>query len=67
MTTHQKEQIKVINQIEQQINQNSLGISTVAPVEDFENDARIALTSAHLPAESLVAPVQIIIKSFKSI
>lgn len=37
MTIHQQKQIEVIEQIEDQIQKNTLNFSTISPVEDFEN------------------------------
>lgn len=68
MTTHQQKQIEVIDQIEGQIQKNSLNFSTVSPVEDFENDPRICLTSIHLPSKSLLTKIEAqIIKPLKQI
>src|SRR3990167_5424128 len=50
---HQQHQIKIIDQIEEQIKSNSLRSSTVSPVTDFENDPRICLTSVHFPSPDL--------------
>lgn len=50
MTSHQKKQIEVISQIEEQIQTSSLNFSTISPVENFESDRRISLTSVHLPS-----------------
>ncbi len=58
LSLHQKKQVEVINQIERQISNNNLSFSTVAPVEDFENDTRICLTSVHIPDQDLVSKVQ---------
>ena len=55
---HQEEQVKVIDKVEEQVKNSSLGFSTVAPVENYENDTRICLTSVHLPNQELVAKVQ---------
>lgn len=67
MTSHQQEQIMVIDTIEQQIRNNSLDVSTVSPVEDFENDSRICLTGVHLPKEGLLSQVKNIISTLKEI
>ncbi len=67
MTFHQQQQIKVINKIEQSILQNSLNFSTVAPVDDFENDSRICLTSLHFPNQKLIDDVQKIISELKKV
>ncbi len=55
---HQEKQVEVINQLEQQIKSNSLGFSTISPVEDYKNDSRICLTSVHIPHEELVFKIQ---------
>lgn len=66
MTDHQVQQQKVINKIEEQVNTNSLKFSTVPPVEDYDNDPRICLTSVHLPHESLKLKVyQLLIEPLK--
>jgi len=57
-TNHQLEQQKVINQIAQQISNNSLNFSTVSIVEDYAKDSRICLTSVHFPHRYLVDQVQ---------
>jgi hypothetical protein len=57
-TEHQKNQVKVINQIEQSLTNNQLGFTVVEPVSDFENDKRIALTSVHFPNQDFIAKVQ---------
>lgn len=68
MTNHQQKQIAVINQIENQIQNNNLQFSTVAPVEDYENDPRTCLTGVHIPADSLKQKIQDeIIKPLKEI
>jgi hypothetical protein len=53
ISDHQKKQVEVINNIEQQIHNNSLNFTTVAPVADYEVDSRICLTSVHLPSKDL--------------
>ncbi len=53
MTDHQQNQIQIINQIEKQVRNNTLQFSTVDPVDDFEKDTRICLTSVHIPHQSL--------------
>lgn len=58
MESHQKEQIKIIDTIAEQAKNNSIAFSTVAPVADFESDARLALTSAHIPRPDLIAKIQ---------
>ncbi len=55
---HQKKQVEVIDRIEQQVKNNSLSFSTVAPVEDYENDPRICLTSVHLPNKDFLIKIQ---------
>lgn len=53
MNNHQLQQQKVINKIEEQVRANLLNFSTVSPVEDYEKDHRICLTSVHSPNEEL--------------
>lgn len=67
MTSHQEKQIAVINGIEEQINNNTLNFSTVAPIEDYENDPRMCLTSVHLPGEALLTYIHKIITSLQEI
>lgn len=68
MNNHQQKQIEVINQIENQINSNKLKFSVVAPVEDYENDPRLCLTSVHIPSNPLKQKVQDeIIKPLKTL
>lgn len=50
---NQQKQKEVINKIEELIRKNSLKSSVVNPVEDFDNDPRICLTSVHFPADFL--------------
>lgn len=63
MLNHQQKQVEVINEIERQIKNNALNFSLVEPVDDFENDTRIALTSVHLPGEELLSEIQVAIIS----
>ena len=67
MNNHQLNQLKVIGQIEDQINSNSLSFTTVAPVDDYTNDPRMALTSVHFPNKDLIHKVQKIISSLKEV
>ncbi len=53
MTDHQLKQLKVIDELERQIKSNSLTFSTVTPVQDFDNDPRICLSSVHIPSQKL--------------
>lgn len=53
MTEHQNKQLEVIAKIEDQVKNNSISFSTVSQVENFENDTRMCLTSAHLPHQNL--------------
>lgn len=57
LSPHQEKQVEVIDSLEQQVKNNFLGFSTVAPVEDYENDTRICLTSVHLPDKKLTRQV----------
>jgi len=54
MTTHQQKQIEIITQIEKQIRTDSLKSSAVIPVENFDEDTRMCLTSVHFPHQSFV-------------
>jgi len=54
MTLHQQRQVEIINQIEQQIATNSLQATAVVPVNDFDSDNRICLTSIHFPQAQYV-------------
>lgn len=58
MINHQLKQQETINKIEEQINTKSLSFSAVSPVESYENDPRICLTSVHVPHEELKIQVQ---------
>lgn len=57
MTKHQIRQIEIINQIEHQIKTNSLTATTVIPVQNFEKDKRLCLTSVHFPSKTYVDQV----------
>ncbi len=54
MTIHQQKQIEIINQIEKQVRNDSLEASAVIPVENFDEDTRMCLTSVHFPHQSFV-------------
>lgn len=56
-TLHQQNQIKVIDEIELQVKKNSLQFSTVPPINDYDNDPRISLTSVHLLNEGLIKTI----------
>lgn len=56
-TNHQKNQIKVINQLEQSLSDRELGFSVVEPVDDFINDSRMALTSVHFPKKDFLQKI----------
>ena len=55
---HQEKQKEVINQIEEEVRKNTISFSTVTPVEDFENDSRMCLTSVHLPHRDLITKIR---------
>jgi 2'-5' RNA ligase len=57
MKSHQDYQKEVINKLEQQVKSNSLSVSTVAAIGDFQNDPRICLTSVHFPNKSLIKKI----------
>lgn len=58
MKSHQQKQRDVIASIEKQLHANTANFSMVEPVQDYENDARICLTSAHLPSNRLIKKIQ---------
>ena len=67
-TDYQLGQIRVINQLEKQIQKGSQNFSTVDPVSDYVNDKRICLTSVHFPSSKLITEIKNqIIKPLKSI
>lgn len=53
-TPYQQHQIEVINRIEHLVSQNAMDFSTVEPVEDYDNDERMSLTSVHFPHQDLL-------------
>jgi len=55
---HQKKQEEVINLIEKQVNNRNLKFSTVPPVENYQEDKRICLTSVHFPHKQLISKIQ---------
>lgn len=54
MTEHQDRQREIIDKIAEQVDSGSLEFSTVEPVDNFETDPRICLTSVHMPGENLI-------------
>jgi len=58
MDGHQSKQIEVIDQIESSIANNTPAFSTILPVDDFENDSRLTLTSVHFPNIQLINTIQ---------
>jgi len=50
MSVHQDKQVEIINQIEEQIKNDSLQATAVMPVNDFDSDNRICLTTVHFPS-----------------
>lgn len=67
MTSYQQNQIQVINEIEKQVNSNLLKFTLVPPVEDYENDNRICLTSVHIPSDNFKNNIQEKIDSLKKV
>ncbi len=67
LTPHQHKQIEVINTIAKQVSVNALNFSTVAPVEDYENDSRICLTSVHIPNQKLINQVSTLTQPLRAI
>ncbi len=55
---HQRKQLEVISKIEKEIKTSSVQFSTIAPVEDFEEDTRMCLTSVHFPHQDLLNQIQ---------
>lgn len=55
---HQKKQLQVIQQLEQKVQNNTASFSLVSPVDDYESDNRICLTSVHLPSHELIQKIQ---------
>lgn len=66
-TQYQKRQIEVIDTIERQVGNNSLNFSTVAPIDDYENDSRLCLTSVHFPKNGLIRKVMEILGPLRDI
>ncbi len=56
-TPHQKKQIEVINNIENQIKSSSLNFSTVEPVHNYDDDPRLCLTGVHFPSQEFVEAI----------
>lgn len=54
---HQLNQIRVIDSIEQQINDHSVGFTLVEPVANYDTDQRICLTSVHFPKAEFINKV----------
>lgn len=68
MMTHREKQIEIIRVIEEQVSRDSLQATSVVPVDDFENDNRICLTSVHFPAQTFIDTVlQTITKPLKAL
>ena len=63
----QEKQVEVINQIEQQVISRSFRLSTVSPVDDFEKDPRICLTSVHIPNEQLINKIEGFLEPLKKV
>ncbi len=58
MTPHQLKQQEVISEMDRQARHNALNFSSVAPVEDYEQDDRIGFTSLHIPNPAFVKAIQ---------
>ena len=65
--SHQQEQIKVINSIADQLKSNDLNFSTVDPVDDYDSDSRICLTSVHFPKQVLIDQITRLVNPLKKI
>ncbi len=57
-TAHQQNQIKVINSLEEQVKNNAVAFTIVAPIDDFEKDSRMCLTCVHIPDKAFILKVQ---------
>lgn len=55
---HQKNQVEIINRLEDKVKNNSLNFSIVSPVADFDNDPRLCLTGVHFPNRELTQQIQ---------
>lgn len=64
---HQVRQMEVINNIEKQIEHNSLNFSTVDPVADFGSDRRLCLTGVHFPTLKLIDPIVRLIEPLRKL
>lgn len=67
MNIHQQKQIAVINDIEKQIKDNTLHFTTVPPVNDYEGDTRLCLTSVHIPHNHLINTAREIIEQLRNV
>jgi hypothetical protein len=57
-TDHQKNQLKVIDDIEKSLLNNQDSFSVVEPVADFLNDNRMALTAVHFPKKDFLEKIR---------
>jgi len=58
LSEHQRNQLEIIKKIEEQIYSNTLNLSVVTPVKNFDADPRICLTSVHFPDQGLLSQIQ---------
>lgn len=65
MGNYQEKQLQIISKLENQISTNNGNFSVVTPVNDFENDERMCLTSVHLPSDSFKEQIQELIKPLR--
>ena len=56
-TQYQKNQIKTINSLEDNLKSNKVDFSIVSAVDDYKNDPRMCLTCAHFPSNSFIESV----------
>jgi 2'-5' RNA ligase len=66
-TNHQKQQLKFIGTIEEQLRAGKAKFTTVSPVKNFESDPRICLTSVHFPKKELLKPISSLQQQIKHI
>lgn len=55
---HQESQVKVIDEIEAQVKGKALKFSTVEPVDDYDKDPRMCMTSVHFPKSTLIGRIE---------
>ncbi|HEX9817790.1 MAG TPA: hypothetical protein VGA89_02775 [Patescibacteria group bacterium] len=66
-SSHQKQQLAVIGQIERAVDSNRINFSTVTPTTNYALDPRLCLTSVHFPDRSFIETVRKLIEPLKKI